>query len=226
MADFPSIFLDSQGQYGELENVLASAAHDDPAAATDKMRAYLVRLLFRRLLARLRAGFVWIDLLRAVREKRDKAYDLLKRNVHRKQAVKKWAALVLAEGQRVAAAEREGAAAAKLTRWLFSRLVATSGSFQCRYPGGWLQRKSNPAAAAPARSHPESGAAALAAIVAAAAAAEAQHAAELERARLALDAELEVQAAAFLKHAAVLKGASADQMAKLREEVLIAVLSG
>lgn len=204
-------FLDGQGQYSEFEKVLTLAAHDDPRAAAAKMRTYLARLLFRRLLARLRAGLVWIGVLRAVREKRDHAYALLKRNVHRKQSVKKWTAWIRAEARRVEAVERETRAAATLASWLFQRLMATSDRFQRRHPSGQPQRRpsgDNPGAArgaGPARSHPGAGAA-LAAVVAAA---------------VAANAELEVQASAFLAHAALLKGASADRMAIMREEVVI-----
>ena len=170
---------------------------------------------------RLQTGFAFIAVLRKVREKHDRALDLLKRNVHRKQTVKKWLALIQDESDRVAKEEREKAAASKLTLWFFRRLMAKSEKFRARRPNGQAPRQKQDVSTG-VLEHSEVNAAALEAIVKAAEDAETQQLLQEEEAKKVFEAELESHADAFRAHAALLKDASVDQTAKMREEVRFA----
>jgi len=176
---------------------------------------------------RLQTGFAFIGILRRVREKHDRAFDLLKRNVHRKQTVKKWLALIQEESDRVAKEEREKAAASKLTLWLYRCLMANSEKFRAQRPNGQRpQQRKQPSeeggkdgVASASTQHSGVNASALAAIVKAAEEAEALRLAQETEAKKLFEAELELHAEAFRAHAALLKDASVDQTAKMREEV-------
>jgi myosin heavy subunit len=124
------------GRFTELDRILKSCKQVTAKELAAKMRSQLMRRLWRLMLCRVRVGLMWIGALRTMREKRAKAMQLLKRNLHRKKVIKDWASLIMAEGERVERERLENKAASKIALLFFDWCFRKSHLFRVKHPEG------------------------------------------------------------------------------------------
>lgn len=124
------------GRFTELERILKSCKQVTAKDLAAKMRSQLMRRLWRLMLCRVRVGLMWIGMLRSMRERRAKAMQLLKRNLHRKKVIKDWATLIMQEGERVEREKLENKSASKIALLFFDWCFKKSHLFRVKHPEG------------------------------------------------------------------------------------------